>query len=100
MASLERLTSPVIAFLDDRCIVDADREISVNDIFRDYQAKQATIAENLLRISGEDDVNVERKNRVDWFGRLPSRFLMLSNLVPRVVDPSGALSGRFVMHVK
>ena len=31
--------------------------------------------------------------------RLPSRFLMLSNMVPRVADPSGALSGRFVMLV-
>jgi putative DNA primase/helicase len=71
----------------------------MSDVRLEGLAKQQTIAENLLRISGEDDVNVERKNRVDWFGRLPSRFLMVSNMVPRVADPSGALSGRFVMLV-
>jgi putative DNA primase/helicase len=69
----------------------------MSDVRLDGLAKQQTIAENLLRISGEDDVNVERKNRTDWYGRLPSRFLMLSNMVPRVADPSGALSGRFAI---
>ena len=69
------------------------------DVRLEGLAKQQTIAENILRISGEDDVNVERKNRTDWFGRLPSRFLMVSNMVPRIADPSGALSGRFAMLV-
>jgi putative DNA primase/helicase len=71
----------------------------MSDVRLEGLAKQQTIAENLLRISGEDDVNVERKNRSDWFGRLPARFLMLSNMVPRIADPSGALSGRFSMLV-
>jgi len=71
----------------------------MSDVRLDGLAKQQTIAENLLRISGEDDVNVERKNRVDWFGRLCCRFLMVSNMVPRIADPSGALSGRFAMLV-
>jgi putative DNA primase/helicase len=71
----------------------------MSDVRLDGLAKQQTIAENLLRISGEDDVNVERKGKEDWFGRLATRFLMLSNMVPRIADPSGALSGRFVMLV-
>lgn len=71
----------------------------MSDVRLDGLAKQQTIAENLLRISGEDDVNVERKNRPDWFGRLPSRFFMSSNMVPRIADPSGALSGRISMLV-
>jgi putative DNA primase/helicase len=71
----------------------------MSDVRLDGLAKQQTIAENLLRISGEDDVNAERKNRSDWFGRLPIRFMMLSNMVPRIADPSGALAGRFSMLV-
>jgi putative DNA primase/helicase len=71
----------------------------MSDVRLEGLAKQQTIAENILRISGEDDVNVERKIKTDWFGRLPSRFLMVSNMVPRIADASGALSGRFVMLV-
>ena len=71
----------------------------MSDVRLEGMAKQQTIAENLLRISGEDDVNVERKRKEDWFGRLAARFLMLSNMVPRIADPSGALSGRFSMLV-
>ena len=71
----------------------------MSDVRLEGLAKQQTIAENLLRISGEDDVNVERKGKEDWFGRLAVRFLMLSNMVPRIADASGALSGRFTMLV-
>ena len=71
----------------------------MSDVRLEGMAKQQTIVENLLRVSGEDDVNVERKGKEDWFGRLAARFLMLSNMVPRIADPSGALSGRFTMLV-
>ena len=50
----------------------------------------------MLRVSGEDDVNVARKNKTDWSGRLSVRFMLLTNEVPRLADASGALAGRFV----
>jgi putative DNA primase/helicase len=56
-----------------------------------------TTTERLLTISGEDAVNVARKNTTDWFGKLPTRFLLMSNELPRMSDSSGALASRFIM---
>ena len=67
----------------------------MSDARLDGQVDQKAIVEHMLRVSGEDDVNVARKNRTDWSGRLPTRFLLLTNEVPRLADPSGALAGRF-----
>ncbi len=58
---------------------------------------QAAIAERLLAISGEDAVTVDRKHLPSWTGHLPTRFLILSNELPRLADTSGALAARFVV---
>ena len=57
----------------------------------------AEILERLLNISGEDAMTIDRKYRDPWTGKLPTRFLLLSNELPRIPDTSGALSGRFVL---
>ena len=67
----------------------------MSDARLDGSANQKAIVEHLLRVSGEDDVNVPRKGVTDWSGRLPTRFMLLTNEVPRLEDVSGALSGRF-----
>jgi len=61
------------------------------------RADQAIITEQLLRISGEDVVDVDRKHRDAWTGKLPTRFVIISNELPRLNDPSGALVGRMVL---
>lgn len=53
----------------------------------------------LLAISGEDARNVPRKNRDDWHGKLPVRFMTMGNDAPTFSDASGALAGRMV-HVE
>jgi putative DNA primase/helicase len=53
--------------------------------------------ERLLSISGEDAITVDRKYRDPWTGRLPTRFLVLTNEIPRFTDASGALASRFVI---
>jgi putative DNA primase/helicase len=53
--------------------------------------------ERLLSISGEDSITVDRKYREPWTGRLPTRFVILSNELPRFSDSSGALASRFVL---
>jgi P4 family phage/plasmid primase-like protien len=58
--------------------------------------KQAAI-ERLLMISGEDTVTVNRKNRDQWTGYLPTRFLIMSNELPVLPDSSGALIGRLLL---
>ena len=57
----------------------------------------AAIAERLLSVSGEDALTIDRKFQPAWTGRLPTRFVVLTNELPRLVDASGALAKRFVV---
>jgi putative DNA primase/helicase len=61
-------------------------------------AKNASDAvELLLSISGEDALSVERKFKAPYFGKLPVRFHIMSNELPRLPDSSTAIVGRFVL---
>jgi putative DNA primase/helicase len=55
------------------------------------------VVERLLSISGEDHLTIDRKYRDPWTGKLPSRFLILSNELPRFGDASGAIGNRCVI---
>ena len=57
----------------------------------------AAVAERLLSISGEDAITVDRKHREHWTGTLPTRFMVLTNELPKIADASGALASRFVV---
>jgi putative DNA primase/helicase len=61
------------------------------------RSDQALIAERLLSISGEDAQTIDRKFLAAWTGRLPTRFMIISNELPRLSDVSGALAGRFIL---
>ncbi len=54
------------------------------------------VVERLLSISGEDSLTIDRKHRDPWTGRLSTRFVILTNELPRLTDSSGALASRFV----
>ena len=54
------------------------------------------VVERLLAISGEDTITVNRKYRDQWTGKLPSRFVVISNELPQLGDASQAIAGRFV----
>jgi len=54
------------------------------------------VVERLLAISGEDSITVNRKYREQWTGKLPSRFMVVSNELPQLGDASAAIAGRFV----
>lgn len=58
---------------------------------------QAVVVERLLSISGEDSLTVDRKHLPPWTGRLPTRFLILTNELPKLTDSSGALASRFIL---
>ena len=68
----------------------------IEDARQEFGARTSTTVERLLSIIGEDAVSVNRKNRSFWNGHLPTRFLMVSNEMPRLSDPSGAILRRFV----
>jgi putative DNA primase/helicase len=57
----------------------------------------ATVTERLLSISGEDAQTVDRKHLAPVTTTLPTRLVIISNELPRLTDPSGALVGRFVL---
>jgi putative DNA primase/helicase len=54
------------------------------------------VVERLLSVSGEDMLTVNRKHRDQWTGKLPARFLICSNELPRLGDASAAIASRFV----
>ena len=55
------------------------------------------IAERILSITGEDSLTIDRKFLPAWTGRLPTRFVLLTNELPRLSDTSGALASRFIV---
>lgn len=61
------------------------------------KSDQAAIAELLLSISGEDALTIDRKHRQPWTGKMTCRITMLSNMLPRLADSSGALASRFIV---
>jgi len=61
------------------------------------RANSSVVVERLLSISGEDALTVDRKYRDPWTGQLPTRFVVISNELPRFGDSSGAIANRFVV---
>jgi P4 family phage/plasmid primase-like protien len=70
---------------------------TISDMRMGRNADPAALAENLLRISGEDEVSINRKYKEAWEGRLPTRFLLSSNETPQFRDTSGAIVSRMVL---
>jgi putative DNA primase/helicase len=56
-----------------------------------------TVVERLLSITGEDMLTVDRKYRDPWTGKLPTRFVILTNELPRFRDSSGAIANRLLI---
>jgi len=57
----------------------------------------AAVVERLLCISGEDTLTIDRKYLGSVTMKLPTRFMFLTNELPRLSETSGALAGRFVI---
>ena len=71
----------------------------VSDARVSMKADSNIVVERLLSVSGEDSLTIDRKHRVPWTGRLPTRFVILTNELPRLSDSSGALASRFIVFV-
>jgi putative DNA primase/helicase len=55
------------------------------------------VVERLLCISGEDTLTIDRKFLGSVSMKLPTRFVFLTNEIPRLNDASTALAGRFLV---
>ncbi|MBV8458417.1 MAG: hypothetical protein JO122_17585 [Acetobacteraceae bacterium] len=69
----------------------------ISDARLNPKADVSAITERLLTISGEGNLSVPRKYKTAWTGYLPTRFLILTNLLPNLGDASGALASRFII---
>jgi putative DNA primase/helicase len=69
----------------------------VSDARLGGRADPKSVAENLLRITGEDLVDVNRKFLAPVSLRLWARFVLMTNELPRLADASGAMASRFVI---
>lgn len=72
---------------------------AISDARLGSRADNMIAVERLLSISGEDSLTVDRKYRDPWTGRLSTRFMILTNELPRFSDSSGALASRFLMSI-
>lgn len=69
----------------------------ISDARLSGRTDQKEVAENLLRISGEDRIEIGRKFLPSLTMRLATRFVLLTNELPRIADASGAMASRFVI---
>lgn len=69
----------------------------ISDARLSGRTDQKEVAENLLRISGEDRIEIGRKFLPSLTMRLGTRFVLLTNELPRIADASGAMASRFVI---
>lgn len=73
------------------------RAAIISDARLGGKTDQQVVIERLLAITGEDSLSVPRKFKGDWTGRLETRFLVLTNELPRLADASGAAASRFLI---
>lgn len=69
----------------------------ISDARLSNRTDTTVLVENILRITGEDSVSVARKYLSDWDGKLSTRFVIMTNLVPALSESSGALAGRLII---
>lgn len=71
----------------------------ISDARLSTKAESHVVVERLLSISGEDSLTIDRKYKDPWTGKLPTRFIVMTNELPRLQDSSGALASRFIIFV-
>jgi putative DNA primase/helicase len=95
----ENVSTPSLSALGEtfgrECLIGKSAAV-FSDARLASRSNVAAVVEELLAVSGEDGRSVARKYKKAWEGRLPVRFVMLTNELPRLEDASGALASRFV----
>lgn len=69
----------------------------IDDAQLSGRADSVVIAERLKCISGEGTLTIDRKHMTSINAKLSTRFVILSNELPRIADTSGALAGRVIL---
>jgi putative DNA primase/helicase len=69
----------------------------ISDARLSGRSDAAIVVERLLSISGEDAQTIDRKHLPHVTTKLPVRFTILTNELPKLNDPSGAVVGRLIV---
>jgi len=69
----------------------------ISDARLSGRADQAAVVERILSITGEDSITVDRKNLTPLTLQLPTRFVILTNELPKFTDASGAIVSRVIL---
>ena len=70
----------------------------VSDMRQSYDPKtMQQVVEQILTLTGGDSVQIDRKHISQYNGYLPTRFMIMSNEMPRFNDPAGAISRRLLV---
>jgi putative DNA primase/helicase len=69
----------------------------ISDARLSGRADQAAVVERILSITGEDAITIDRKNLTPLTLQLPTRFVILTNELPKFTDASGAIVSRCVL---
>lgn len=66
------------------------------DVRNHTRGMTGALTEQFLTISGQDKVAIDRKYKSQWVGILPTRIVVISNVIPHIPDTSGVIASRFV----
>lgn len=67
-----------------------------SDLIITRDTKIGTLVSMILRMTGEDDMNIARKFRDDWKGRTTARIFIISNAPLFAQNQAGALAARMI----
>lgn len=68
----------------------------LTDVRGQDRANPHAAVESILTITGEDAQTIQRKYKTDWHGRLSTRIIVVSNIVPKLTDAAGVVPSRFI----
>jgi putative DNA primase/helicase len=95
----ENVCGPTLASLGDRFgrWPLLGKSLAIIHDARLGRADAGPVVECLLNISGEDAVTIDRKNLEPITCKLPTRLVLVSNELPRLIDASGAMASRVLL---
>lgn len=74
------------------------KQVAIVDDLRVGSPKDTEVLiENMLKITGRGLFTIDRKFTTAWEGTLPLKLVLISNVMPKLGDDSGALASRFII---
>lgn len=74
-----------------------DKTVAIMSDLRFRSKDDGVAVENLLKITGEDPVLIDKKFKDPYQAKLATRFVIASNELPKMKDESGALQSRIIL---